>query len=86
MSCRSTIQHSWGKETAAAQVAAARAFCTDSLQAVSGSDKRFCSPACKQADRRRRRRQAEAVAIGLWYHRGAEAERAVRCPAIDRGG
>ncbi|GAA2728390.1 hypothetical protein GCM10010360_04200 [Streptomyces nogalater] len=51
---------------------------------TSRSDKRFCSPACKQADRRWRRHQAEAVAIGLWYRLGIETEHVVRCPACGK--
>ncbi|MEU7028936.1 hypothetical protein AB0A60_19875 [Streptomyces sp. NPDC046275] len=59
-------------------------FCTEPLPVTSRSDKRFCSPACKQADRRWRRHQAEAVAIGLWYRLGVETEHVVRCPACGK--
>ncbi|MEU2210779.1 DUF397 domain-containing protein [Streptomyces hygroscopicus] len=52
-------------------------FCTEPLPVTSRSEKRFCSPACKQANRRWRRHRAEAVAIGLWYHLGVETEHVV---------
>ncbi|MGW8554425.1 hypothetical protein [Streptomyces tubercidicus] len=60
-------------------------FCAEPLPVASRGDKRFGTPTCKQVDRwRRRRHQAEAVAIGLWYALGVETEHVVRCPACGK--
>ncbi|MER5973339.1 hypothetical protein ABT112_27045 [Streptomyces sp. NPDC002055] len=60
------------------------AHCWKPLRATARSDARFCSKACKAAERRWRRDFLEAVAIGLWYTQGVETEHVVRCPACGR--
>jgi hypothetical protein len=54
--------------------------CSKPLPAGARSGKRFCDRTCKAADRRWRRHQAEAFAIGLAFLWGEEPEQVVRCP------
>ena len=54
------------------------------LRATARSDARFCSPACKAAERRWRQHFLEAVAIGLWYTQGVETEHVAHCPACGK--
>ncbi|MEV8455490.1 hypothetical protein [Streptomyces sp. NPDC052097] len=60
------------------------AHCWKPLRVTARSDARFCSAACKAAERRWRQHLLEAVAIGLWYTQGIETEHVTRCPACGR--
>ncbi|MFB7584561.1 MULTISPECIES: hypothetical protein [Streptomyces] len=60
------------------------AHCWKPLKATARSDARFCSPACKAAERRWRAHFLEAVAIGLWYTQGVETEHVAHCPSCGR--
>ncbi|MFJ9412495.1 hypothetical protein [Streptomyces sp. NPDC101393] len=60
------------------------ARCWKPLRATARSDARFCSQACKAAERRWRQHYLEAVAIGLWFTMGRETEHVVRCPSCGR--
>ncbi|MGW2845381.1 hypothetical protein [Streptomyces sp. NPDC001274] len=58
--------------------------CWKPLRVTARSDARYCSPACKAAERRWRQHLLEAIAIGLWYTQGIETEHVARCPACGR--
>jgi hypothetical protein len=59
-------------------------LCSKPLPADARSDKRFCDRTCRAANRRWRRHQAEAFAIGLAFIWGEKPEQVVRCPVCGR--
>ncbi|MER6075903.1 hypothetical protein ABT187_45595 [Streptomyces sp. NPDC001817] len=58
--------------------------CWEPLRVTARSDARFCSKACKAAERRWRRHNREAVGIGIAFLWGVEDELVVHCPVCGR--
>lgn len=62
----------------------AHILCSEPLPARSRSDRQFCGPRCKQAARRWRRHNLEAVGIAIAFLWGVEDENVVRCPSCGK--